>query len=129
MTTAQIITIVAVVLILGIIIFPLVNRRQFRNLEPDQQIRLIMKEAKCLVYFKNVSNGSTGVLFYVKNKRKILALPWVLDSGNMLCTKENPFSNWDYPEEKQPINEVELKQLSEELEKYNKKSPVKIVFK
>ena len=52
MTTAQIITIVAVVLILGIIIFPLVNRRQFRNLEPDQQIRLIMKEAKGLVYFK-----------------------------------------------------------------------------
>ena len=96
MTTAQIITIVAVVLILGIIIFPLVNRRQFRNLEPDQQIRLIMKEAKGLVYFKNVSNGSTGVLFYVKNKRKILALPWVLDGGNMLCTKENPFSNWDY---------------------------------
>ena len=47
----------------------------------------------------------------------------------MLCTKENPFSNWDYPEEKQPINEDELKQLSEELEKYNKKSPVKIVFK
>ena len=122
MTTAQIITIVAVVLILG-------NRRQFRNLEPDQQIRLIMKEAKGLVYFKNVSNGSTGVLFYVKNKRKILALPWVLDGGNMLCTKENPFSNWDYPEEKQPINEDELKQLSEELEKYNKKSPVKIVFK
>ena len=106
MTTAQIITIVAVVLILGIIIFP-----------------------KGLVYFKNVSNGSTGVLFYVKNKRKILALPWVLDGGNMLCTKENPFSNWDYPEEKQPINEDELKQLSEELEKYNKKSPVKIVFK
>lgn len=129
MTTAQIITIVAVVLILGIIIFPLVNRRQFRNLEPDQQIRLIMKEAKGLVYFKNVSNGSTGVLFYVKNKRKILALPWVLDGGNMLCTKENAFSNWDYPEEKQPINEDELKQLGEELEKYNKKSPVKIVFK
>ena len=51
MTTAQIITIVAVVFILGIIIFPLVNRRQFRNLEPDQQIRLIMKEAKGLVYF------------------------------------------------------------------------------
>lgn len=63
MTTAQIITIVAVVLILGIIIFPLVNRRQFRNLEPDQQIRLIMKEAKGLVYFKNVSNGSTVFSF------------------------------------------------------------------
>ena len=57
MTTAQIITIVAVVLILGIIIFPLVNRRQFRNLEPDQQIRLIMKEAKgCLLYTSDAAD-------------------------------------------------------------------------
>ena len=104
MTVNQIIILVVVILVLGIIVFPLINRRQFINLEPDQQIRLIMKEAKGLVYFKNVSKGSTGVLFYVKNKRKILALPWVLDGGNMLCTKKNPFSNWDYPEDKQEIN-------------------------
>lgn len=129
MTVNQIIILVVVILVLGIIVFPLINHRQFINLEPDQQIRLIMKEAKGLVYFKNVSKGSTGVLFYVKNKRKILALPWVLDGGNMLCTKKNPFSNWDYPEDKQEINQDELAQLKDELEKYNKKNAVKIVFK
>ncbi len=129
MKPIYIVIIVAVVLLLGIIVFPLINRRQFRNLPPDQQIRIIMKEAKGLAYFKNVSKGSSGVLFYVKNKRKILALPWVIDGSSMLCTKENPFSNWDYPEDKQPINEDELKQLKEELEKFNKKNPVKIVFK
>ena len=129
MKPIYIVIIVAVVLLLGIIVFPLINRRQFRNLPPDQQIRIIMKEAKGLAYFKNVSKGSSGVLFYVKNKRKILALPWVIDGSNMLCKKENPFSNWDYPEDKQPINEDELKQLKEELEKFNKKNPVKIVFK
>ncbi|MDD6619741.1 MAG: hypothetical protein PUE75_01440 [Eubacteriales bacterium] len=128
MTPTQIVIIVAVVLVLGIIVFPLINRRQFRNLPPDQQIRILMKEAKGLVYFKNVSKGSTGVLFYVKNKRKILAFPWVLEDGKMVCKRENPFERWDYPEEKQPLNEDELKQLSEELEKYNKKNPVKIVF-
>ena len=128
MTPTQIVIIVAVVLVLGIIVFPLINRRQFRNLPPDQQIRILMKEAKGLVYFKNVSKGSTGVLFYVKNKRKILAFPWVLEDGKMVCKRENPFEHWDYPEEKQPLNEDELKQLSEELEKYNKKNPVKIVF-
>ena len=116
MTVNQIIILVVVILVLGIIVFPLINRRQFINLEPDQQI-------------KNVSKGSTGVLFYVKNKRKILALPWVLDGGNMLCTKKNPFSNWDYPEDKQEINQDELAQLKDELEKYNKKNAVKIVFK
>ena len=119
MTVNQIIILVVVILVLGIIVFPLINRRQFINLEP----------AKGLVYFKNVSKGSTGVLFYVKNKRKILALPWVLDGGNMLCTKKNPFSNWDYPEDKQEINQDELAQLKDELEKYNKKNAVKIVFK
>lgn len=128
MTPTQIVIIVAVVLVLGIIVFPLINRRQFRNLPPDQQIRILMKEAKGLVYFKNVSKGITGVLFYVKNKRKILAFPWVLEDGKMVCKRENPFERWDYPEEKQPLNEDELKQLSEELEKYNKKNPVKIVF-
>lgn len=129
MKLIYIVIIAAVVLLLGMIVFPLINRRQFCNLPPDQQIRIIMKEAKGLAYFKNVSKGSSGVLFYVKNKRKILALPWVIDGSNMLCTKENPFSNWDYPEDKQPINEDELKQLKEELEKFNKKNPVKIVFK
>ena len=129
MSPVQIIAIIAAVLILGIIVFPLINRRSFRNLPPEQQVRIIMKEAKGLIYFKNVSSGSRGVLYYVKNKRKILAFPWVLYDGNMLCTRENPFEKWDYPEEKDVLNPDELKQLSEELEKYNKKNPVKIVFK
>jgi hypothetical protein len=128
MTGFQIAIIVAVVLVLGIVIFPLINRRSFINLPTDQQIRILMKEAKGLVYFKNVSKGSTGVLCYVKNKRKILLFPWVLSDGKMLCTRKNPFDHWDYPEEKEKINDDELKQLIEELEKYNKKNPVKIIF-
>ncbi|MGN0522315.1 MAG: hypothetical protein ACI4IQ_06720 [Eubacterium sp.] len=130
MTSTQIIIIVVVViLVLGIVILPLFNRSQFRGLEPDQQIRIIMKEAKGLIFFKNVSKGSTGILYYVKNKRKILAFPWVLSDGKMLCTRDNPFEHWDYPEEKEPLNEDELKQLINELEKYNKKNPIKLIFK
>lgn len=129
MTAAQIIIVVVVVLVLGIVIFPLINRQQFRNLPADQQIRIIMKQAKGLIYFKNVSKGSSGILYYVKNKRKILTFPWVLYDGNMLCTRKNPFEHWDYPEEKQPLNDDELEQLINELEKFNKKNPVKIVFR
>ncbi len=120
--------VLAVILVLGIIVIPLINRRSFRNLPPDQQIRILMKEATGLVYFKNVSKGSTGVLYYVKNKRKILVFPWVLSDGRMLCTRKNPFERWDYPEQEERLNEAELTQLAEELEKYNKKNPVKIVF-
>lgn len=129
MTAAQIIIVVVVVLVLGIVIFPLINRQQFRNLPADQQIRIIMKQAKGLIYFKNVSKGSSGILYYVKNKRKILAFPWMLYDGKMLCTRKNPFEHWDYPEEKQPLNDDELEQLINELEKFNKKNPVKIVFR
>lgn len=130
MTATEIVLIVAaVILVLGIVIFPLINRRSFRNLPPDQQIRILMKEAKGLAYFKNVSKGSTGTLYYVKNKRKILAFPWVIVDGKMVVTRKNPFERWDYPEEKEPLNESELKQLMEEIEKFNKKNPVKILFK
>lgn len=129
MTAQQIIIIVVVLIVLGVIVFPVINRRSFRNLPPDQQIRILMKEAKGLAYFKNVSKGSTGILYFVKNKRKILVFPWVLSDGKMLCTRKKPFERWDYPEEKELINEDELKQLSEELENFNKKNPVKIVFK
>lgn len=129
MTIQQIIIIAVVLVVLGVVIFPLINRRSFRNLPLDQQVRILMKEAKGLAYFKNVSKGSTGILYFVKNKRKILAFPWVLSDGKMLCTRKNPFERWDYPEEKELINDDELKQLAEELEKFNKKNPVKIVFK
>lgn len=129
MTAIHIVIIAAVILTFGLIIFPLINRWQFRRLPPDQQIRIIMKQAKSLVFFKNVSRGSTGVLYYVKNKRKILAFPWTLSDGKMLCTRDNPFERWDYPEEKQSLTKEELEQLAAELEKYNKKNPVKIAFK
>jgi hypothetical protein len=130
MTRLQIALIaVAVVFFLGIIVFPLINRRQFSKLPYEQKIRILMKEASSLVYFKNVSQGSSGTLYYVKNKRKILILPWVLSDGNMVITKANPFSNWDYPEQKEKLTEDELQQLLSELEKQNKKSPVKIIFK
>ena len=128
MTTAQIIILVAVIFVLGCILFPVINRHQFRNLPPDQQVRIIMKEAKGLVFFKNVSKGTTGILYYVKNKRKILAIPWVLTDGKMLCTRDKPFAHWDYPEECVPLTEDELKQLLSELENYNKKNHVKIEF-
>jgi len=129
MTGTQIAVIIAVVLLLGIVILPLINRAQFRRLPPEQQVSVIMRQAKKLIFFKNVSKGKSGTLYYVKNKRKILAFDWVLDNGNMLVTNDNPFERWDYPEEKEPLNEDEKKQLFEEIEKYNKKNPVKLVFK
>ncbi len=130
MTKLQIILVAAfAVFVLLAVGFPLINRRQFRNLPYDQQIRILMKQAKGLVYFKNVSQGSTGILYYVKNKRKILMFPWVLENGYMLVTKDNPFEKWDYPEQQEPLNEDELKQLLSELKKFNKKTPVKIIFK
>lgn len=130
MTKAQIIILVAaIILILGIAVIPLINRRSFRNMPFDQQVRILMKEAKGLIYFKNISKGSSGILYYVKNKRKILAFPWVIKDGSMLCTRKNPFDHWDYPEEQQPLNEDEITQLMTELEKFNKKNPVKLIFK
>lgn len=130
MNEAQIIIIViAVILVLGIIVFPLINRRSFNKLPPDQKIRILMKEANSMAYFKNVSSGSTGVLYFVKNRRKILAFPWKLVDGHMLCSRKNPFEHWDYPEEQAPLTEDEQKLTLVELEKYNKKSTVKIYFK
>lgn len=125
----QIIILIAVILILGIIVLPLFNRWQFKRLPVDQQVLAIMKQANKLVFWKNISNGRTGNLFFVKNKRKILVYPWVLDeNGRMVIVKKNPFDNWNYPEEKPPLDEAEVKQAREELYKYSEKSVVKIVF-
>ena len=121
--------IAAAVVLLGVIVFPLISRFQFKRLPFDQQIRILMKQARGLVYFKNISYGSKGTLIYIKNKRKILAYPWVLLEGKMLCTKENPFDFWDYPEDKPPLTEDEKKQAISELEKFNEKSIVKIYIK
>lgn len=120
--------ILGIVLLLGIVIIPIINRITFKKLPPEQKVRAIMKQAKGLVYFKNETRGSRGALYYVKNKRKILVFPWALDNGKMVCVRKNPFEHWDYPEEKELLNENELEQLKDELEKYNSKSPVKIVF-
>lgn len=129
MTPVGIVIIVVVVILLGAIILPLFNRWQFKRLPVDQQVLAIMKQANGLIYWKNVSNGRTGNLFYVKNKRKILVYPWALDhDGNMIIVKENPFDKWNYPEEQEPLYEYEIEQAIEELEKYAKKSPVKIIY-
>lgn len=125
----QIIIIVAVVILLGVIVLPLFNRQQFRRLPYDQQILAIMKQANKLVFWKNISHGRAGSLFFVKNKRKILVYPWVInENGQMLITKENPFDKWDYPEEHEPLSADEIKQAREELYAYSDKSAVKIVF-
>ena len=125
----QIIIIVAVVILLGVIVLPLFNRQQFRRLPYGQQILAIMKQANKLVFWKNISHGRAGSLFFVKNKRKILVYPWVInENGQMLITKENPFDKWDYPEEHEPLSADEIKQAREELYAYADKSAVKIVF-
>ncbi len=128
-TTLIIIIVVIVLIVLGIVILPLFNRSQFKHLPPENQILIIMKQAKSLIFWKNISNGRTGNLFFVKNKRKILVYPWKLDeNGHMVILKQNPFDRWDYPEEREELNTDEIKQAREELEKYSKKSPVKIIY-
>lgn len=127
MTGSQIAIIIIVVLLLfGLIIFPIINRIQFKKMPVDQQIRILMKQANKLVYWKNISYGSKGTLIYIKNKRKILTYPWVLMDGRMLCTKQNPFEKWDYPEDALPMNDDEIEQAKLELEKYNDRSVVKL---
>lgn len=115
--------------LLGIVIFPLINRRQFSKMPVDQQIRILMKQANKLIFFKNISNGSRGTLVYIKNKRKIYTYPWVLKDGKMLCTRETLYEKWDYPEEQPPFTEEEKAQAKEELERYNEKSIVKLYIK
>lgn len=128
MTPTQIILILAAVLLLGIVILPLFNRSQLKKMPIDQQILIIMKQAKGLTYFKNLSDGRSGNLIFVKNKRKILVYPWVLRDGVMVITKENPFDRWDYPEEREPLNADEIRQARKELAQYSRKSPVRIVW-
>lgn len=128
MRPVQIVIIVCVIILLGVVIFPLINRKQFRNLPREQKIRILMKEADSLSYFKNVSNGSSGTLYFVKNRRKILELPWKLVGGKMLCIRDYPFKRWDYPEDAVPISEEEQILLNKSIENFNKKSAVKIVF-
>lgn len=129
MESYQIILILTAIVLVGIIVLPLFNRWQFRRLPYDQQVLTIMRQAKGLVFWKNVSHGRTGSLFFVKNKRKILVFPWRLDeNGRMVIDKEDPFDKWDYPEDHPLLNEDEIKQARQELKKYSDKSAVKIIF-
>ncbi len=129
MSVLLIVIIIVAVLVLGIIILPLINRWQFRRLPADQQILAIMRQANSLIYWKNVSNGRKGNLFFVKNKRKILVYPWVLnEDGCMVILKENPFDKWDYPEEHEILDSNEIEVARSELYKYSEKSSVKIIF-
>lgn len=125
MVKVYIIIAVIVLVLLGIFIIPVVNRRQLKNMPFDQQIRILIKQADKLIYWKNISSGTKGTLIYIKNKRKILSFPWVLIDGKMLCTRSNPLEKWDYPEEHQPLRDDEVTQVLDELEKYNSKHPVK----
>lgn len=125
MDTKLIIMIVIAVVLLGVIIFPIINKQQFKKLPVDQQIRILMKQANKLIYWKNISYGSKGSLIYIKNKRKIYVYNWILVDGKMLCTNKNLFSKWDYPEEQPEFTQEEIAQAIEELEKFNKKNPVK----
>lgn len=127
MTPTQILLIVlAVLIVLGIFIFPLINKRMLKKMPFEQQVRILLKQANTLIFFKNIANGTKGNLIYIKNKRKILVYPWVLIDNKMLCTKANPFDRWDYPEEHPAFTEDEINQAIEELEKYNKNKPIKL---
>ncbi len=112
--------------LLCVVIVPVINTKQFNRLPQEQKIRVLMKQAKGLVYFKNISDGSSGTLVYIKNKRKIYLYPWVLQDGKMRCTRQHLYEKWDYPEEQPAFTEEERIQAQEELEKYNRKLTVKL---
>lgn len=131
MTKTQMILLLAAaaVLLLGFVLLPLLNRRQFRRLPMDQQILVLLKQAKKLVFFKNISYGKNGYLCYVKNKRKILVYPWVKTEKGVLCiTKRSPFACWDYPQAGQPLEAGEAQQARLELQRYAQKSTHRIVW-
>ncbi|MBR1763614.1 MAG: hypothetical protein IJ731_09685 [Eubacterium sp.] len=126
---ALILVLILLAIILLILFLSVINRWQFKKMPFEQQVRILMKQARGLVFFKNISYGSKGTLVYIKNKRKILTYPWVLVDGKMLCTKEKPFEKWDYPKEQPPLTEEEKNQALKELEKYNDKSIVKLYIR
>lgn len=124
----QIALIVAAVLLLGLVLLPAFNRWQVRRMPADQQILLIMKQAKGLHYIRNVSGGKQGILYYVKNKRKILVYPWVRRGRVRVITKKDPFDRWDYPEEQTPLTREERAQARQVLADYARRSNQRIVW-
>lgn len=124
----QIALMIAVVLLLGLVLLPAFNRRQVRRMPQDQQILLIMKQAKGLHYIRNVSGGKQGFLYYVKNKRKILVYPWVRRGRARVITKKDPFDRWDYPEEQITLTPQEREQARQALADYARRSNQRIVW-
>lgn len=118
--------VILLVIVVFVVLIPIVNAKQFNRLPQEQQIRVLMKQANQLIYFKNVSNGTKGTLFYIKNKRKIYLYPWRLQDGKMLCTRQNLYAAWDYPEDKPVFTPEEKQQAIEELERYNQSHTVKL---
>lgn len=116
-----------ILLLLGVII-PLFNRWQFGRLPIEQQIRVLMKQANKLIYFKNIANGRSGTLIYIKNKRKIYLYPWELKDGQMVCTRKPLFTYWDYPQEQPAFSDEEIAQARAALDDYNKKRSVKLLI-
>ena len=109
--------VIAVLLLLGTVVFPAVNKRQFDALPFEQKVRILMKEANSLSYFKDVAFQNSGTLYYVKNKRKILLLPWEVTDGEKRCTREEPLAVWDYPENV-PLTDEEKERATAELTTY-----------
>ncbi len=117
--------VVVIFLLLSTVIFPALNKKQFEKMPFEQQVRVLMKQATGLSYFKNISGGSSGTLYYVKNKRKIYSYPWVMKDGKMICTRGDLFEKWDYPEDALPFSDEERELAIKELEIFNKKNFVK----
>ena len=118
----------ALLILLGLVIIPIINRKQFNKLPTEQKVRVLMKQANSLSYFKNVASGRRGTLYYVKNKRKIYVMPWVLTEGKMLCERQSLFEQWDYPEEQPFFTDEEREHLLDELRNYNNRNKIKLYF-
>lgn len=108
-------------------VFPIINNRYWNSMTVEQQCLWLTKKAKKYVEFKNLSFGAEGKLFYVVNKRKVLIYPWMLKDGNMLVTKENAFDFWSYPD--RALTDEEIKKAKMDLEEFNEKSRVKLLYK
>ncbi|MBQ7740375.1 MAG: hypothetical protein IJT65_03990 [Eubacterium sp.] len=126
--TAKVIIIIAVVLVLGLLVIPFINKVQFKKMPLEQKVRVLMKQAKGLAYFKNISNGTKGSLIYIKNKRKIYIYDWALSDGKMICTNEVLFDKWYYPSENNIFSDDEKELALKDLEQFNKKNFVKLVI-
>ena len=70
----QIALIVAAVLLLGLVLLPAFNRWQVRRMPADQQILLIMKQAKGLHYISQCIRRQTGLSLLCKEQAQNFGL-------------------------------------------------------